>query len=421
VDKSPKGHEIEWIEGDAEDIVTRGEAILSLGNQMIGSAGLLKAIHDGASGQKGLSLDKLKEVTGDVYKDLNLAGERYAPTGPILKDYGNTLSEVQQGLHTIVNDCETYWARYQAKLTSYNDVNVPPPTITIPPAPGTTAPDPQDKIDDAHDDMTAAHNLFIDEADKFDAKYDSWETAFDDAADRIGKATKGGISDGFWDNVDGWVATALKILQIVGLVLAVLCLVIGGPILGIIALVAGLVVLGLTLYQKYRGNASWGDVAWAVVGVIPFAKLGKFAEVGADGTRSLSTGAKGFFGSIVGAGEWGEAGQQFGRGWATFRSGMSFAGNDAPLITKLGKGSLSVLQNIGGDIHGADILGRYMGAGNMAEASEWAAHNPIALIGGHVIDINVKTVILGITGVAGMAQNNHAQADTWEQQLATNK
>ena len=63
--QSPKGRWIEYVEGDAGSIVERGERIEQLGQSMIASADTLEQVKDGADGQRGLAVEKLREVVGE--------------------------------------------------------------------------------------------------------------------------------------------------------------------------------------------------------------------------------------------------------------------------------------------------------------------------------------------------------------------
>ena len=112
----------------------------------------------------------------------------------------------------------------------------------------------------------------------FDADYDTWEDAFERAADRVGEVLDGKIEDGFWDKVDGFVAGALEVFKWVGLALAVAGILIGGPIIGALAAIVAITTLVLTVYQKARGDTGWKEVIIAAIGVIPFGSLGKLGK-----------------------------------------------------------------------------------------------------------------------------------------------
>ncbi len=57
-------HRVHVIEGDAQGIIQRGQQIEDLGEQMIGAAGVLSAIADGASEEKGRSIERIRDEVG---------------------------------------------------------------------------------------------------------------------------------------------------------------------------------------------------------------------------------------------------------------------------------------------------------------------------------------------------------------------
>ena len=283
MEPSPAGHEICVVFGNARGIIDRGRQIEDLGGQMIGAAGVLRAIADNGVAQKGLSIDKIKEVIGEIDEELKLAGERYAPSGSALVTYGNVLDRVQDQMRLIVPRCQSAWDDYEDARSAYRGVNHPLPTDHQAPAPETQGPsqaelDHQQDIGDARRRMNDAYDDFIAEAGRFDGQYETWENAFDAAANGIDEATSGGIKDGFWDNVDGAVDLALTILTWAGVFFAVLAFVIGGPIIALIGAAIAIASLALTIYQVTRGDAGGWDLALAIVGVIPFGSLAKFSR-----------------------------------------------------------------------------------------------------------------------------------------------
>jgi hypothetical protein len=245
---------------------------------MISSAAMLKSIADGASGQRGLAVDKLQDVVGDCHEELKLAGERYKPTGPVLVHYGTVLAEVQPLIKTAVENCEADWKTYETKRSAVFDAQI----AFYPVAPVGEDEEPDDPDDlrkdavgDAQGLADTAHENWEAEARTFDTHYDTWEEAFDWAAEEIGEANSGGIEDSRWDDLDGFVAGALEVLKWVGLALTVLAVIVGGPFIAALAAIVAIATLLLTIYSFSRGNSSVLDLVLAVVGVIPFGSLGK--------------------------------------------------------------------------------------------------------------------------------------------------
>lgn len=295
--QSPKGRSIEYVEGDAAHIVERGNGITTLGQSMIASATTLEQVKSGADGQKGLAVEKLREVVGDTHGLLRQAGQLYEPTGPVLVAYGEALGEVQPRIRTHVDTCAELWSTYWS-------------------LPGSTEPrgtggwfepeaDSPEAEQRAEQDAAklVAYEAWEAEAGRWDADYDTWEDAFDTAAKGVGDVLEGKVEDGFWDDVDGVVAGIQKALSWAGLVVGVLAILFGGPILALIAAVIGVVALALTIYQKLRGDAGWLQLGLAIVGVLPFGKLGKIA----GGKFSF---ADDMFGGVFGKTAWKAAGSQ---------------------------------------------------------------------------------------------------------------
>ncbi|MCR8671470.1 hypothetical protein [Agrococcus sp. HG114] len=295
--QSPKGRWIEYVEGDPGAIVARGQAIESLGESMQESATTLERVQSGTDGQKGLAVEKLREVVGDSHSLLRKAGELYEPTGPVLVAYGEALADVQPRIRSHVDRCAELWAAFAALPGSVE------PRGTggwLQPEPDSPEAQRQAEEDAA---KLAAYEAWEREAGYWDADYDTWEDAFESAANGIGTVLEGKVEDGFWDDVDGFVAGVQKTLSWAGLVVGVLAIIFGGPILALIGAVIGLVALGLTIYQKIRGDAGWVQLGLAIVGVLPWGKLGK-----------ISTGKFSFaddmFGGVFGATAWRSAGSQ---------------------------------------------------------------------------------------------------------------
>lgn len=397
--ESPKGRRIEWIEGNPGDIEARGKQIVDLGDQMIGSAGVLKAVADGATGMEGLSVEKLKEVIGDVHEELKLAGERYKPTGTALEIYATSLEEVQTGLRTIVEDAEKYWNQYRG-LPGYIDGQRPAIGMPSPGSPESTAAAEEDQA------KQAAYDNWELEAVAFDAKYDTWSSAFDTATRSIGSATDGGISDSWKDDIAGFADVALDILAVAGLVLAVLAIIVGGPLILALGAIVALATLALTVYMKAYGRASWGDVAWAIVGVLPIGKLGKFAEGG-------SVGLKAFLKGFVAADEIGDLS-------TAFRAG--FNANGLAGLSRLGNGATELWSVAGrNSVNGADILGRYMGFNNASELAEASARSNgwADILSGHW-DVNIKGTVANSVSMFNLASGDEPPVDSWRDQLARN-
>lgn len=269
---SPAGRPIAYVFGDPTTIKERGTEIEELGQMMLDSASQLQAVSDGSDGLKGKAVDKLREGVGDVHGRLKEAGELYKPTGPIVHAYGVALEREQPQIQGHVDTCQSLWETYVALPGSVEPRGTGgwfQPDADSPEAEQQAAEDKAKK--DAFDAWEA-------EAKRFDNDYDHWESAFDTAAGNIDETLAGKIEDSFWDNLDGFVAGLVKVLQVAGMILAVAALIIGGPIVAAIAAVVAVLTLVLTIYQYVRNDAGKLDLALAIVGVIPFGSIGKLAQ-----------------------------------------------------------------------------------------------------------------------------------------------
>jgi len=304
MDRSPAGRRIEDVKGDPGTISDRGEAIGALGQQMIDSAIVLEQIATRATPQQGKAVEQLIETIGDAYKQLKEAGELYKPIGPVVLSYGDTLSELQPKINTHVSNCEDLWVTYDGlpgKTEARGTGGLFQPDEGSPEAEAQAEEDAAKKV---------AYEAWEGEAEDFDADYNTWEQAFDDAVSGITDEMSGKIADG-WTQ---WLANIKNVLSWAGFVLAIAAIIIGGPIIGALAaIVAGLTLI-VVVIQFARGEASWVDLTLAIIDVIP---VGKIAGILTDGTSWAAKGGK--FGSefvsqftdIAKASDWGTLGRAF--------------------------------------------------------------------------------------------------------------
>lgn len=282
MDRSPAGRDIECVKGTPETISARGAAIGALGQQMIDSATVLEQIATRSTAQQGKSIDQLIETIGDAYKQLKEAGELYKPVGPLLLAYGDTLAEVKPKIDTHAGTCEDLWNIYDGLPGKVE------PRSTgglFQPDEGSLEADTQAQEDA---DKKAAFEAWETEAGDFDADYDTWEQAFDDAVSGITDEMSGKIADG-WTQ---WLANIKNVLSWAGFVLGIAAIIIGGPIIGALAaIVAGLTLI-VVVIQFARGEATWVDLTLAIIDVIP---VGKIGGILADGSSWATKGGK--FGS----------------------------------------------------------------------------------------------------------------------------
>lgn len=278
---SPDGREIERLESEGYDIWSRGRAIESLGERMQKAANTLKLIADEQVGE-GESLEAIKGQAADVHADLKTAGERYSPSGTALKEYGQAVMNVRWQLNNAVAQAEAAWEVVQSRASSVEDAH--------------DVPKGEDGSTTARDAAraTAEQNLGTAEGEwriaaiAFDGFYDTWERAYDTAVTSLQSANEDGVEDGFWDNALPFIEALVTVLEWVGVALLIAALVIGGPLIGVLAAIVAVITLIGTIVLFAKGRKNGQDLAFAIIGVIPFGKLGKLAKLGdlaAEGAR----------------------------------------------------------------------------------------------------------------------------------------
>lgn len=289
--QSPKGNQIQKVTGDADAIGTRGYAIKTLGDTMQKAANTLALLADDKLG-KGLSIDSLRETSNQVHDDLKKAGERYSPSGSVLIAYAQALTTAKSTLDAIVEDCEQLYSTATGK-----DGEVA--TAQSQPAPPDGSGD--DPVATARAAAASAWKAFDERAADYDAPYETWEDAYDAAVRGLQDVNGDGVKDSFWDNIAPALEVIKLVLDIAGIVLLVLVLFVGGPIIGAIALAVAVLSVVVTVGLMMSGRAGWTDLSVAVVGIIPFAKVGKLASLAKVGRVSQEAAAGARFPRLSGA------------------------------------------------------------------------------------------------------------------------
>ncbi|GAA1060413.1 hypothetical protein [Agromyces bracchium] len=274
---SPGGREIERLEGDASVIIERGIAIEDLGLRMQKAANTLRLLADGQVG-RGESLDAVRDQAGEVHADLRTAGLRYSPSGTALRTYGEAVDEVQVSLNAAVRRCEELWETVRTRATAVDDAD--------------DTPEDPDGSTSARDEAQAAAGGALETAEgewreaaaRFDGFYDTWDAAYDAALTGLEGANEDGVEDGFWDDALPALDFIVEVLEVVGLVLFVAALIVGGPLVAILATAAALITLAATIVLYAKGRKNGMDLGLAIVGVIPFGKLGRIFAAAGEGS-----------------------------------------------------------------------------------------------------------------------------------------
>jgi len=280
-----KGRDVEVVAGDAVAISDRGTKIVELGDSMVSAAATLKGIKDGSIDGEGYAMDKIKDVVDDVHKDLDEAGRRYKPAGTTLSNYATALETAQSRMRTIVADCQTSLTELQTAQSNAADAadalqahntstRLNPPAEEDAAANTTAGTNLANAASGAASTLSTAETTHNDNLDAFDGEYDTWHTAYETAVSGLTDANKIG-EDSTWENIAGVLAVVAEWVSWIGLAIAVLGLIIGGPFFAIAALVVGVIALALTVALMFDGRKGWGDLGWAIIGILPVGKLGK--------------------------------------------------------------------------------------------------------------------------------------------------
>lgn len=360
---SPKGRAIEDLFGHPGAIEERGNKIIELAQAMEDSSMTLKAAEQGDFNEdlKGQYADKLKEGIGEAWKVLDEAAALYRPVGPVLVAYAWQLESIQGAMNDLASQCEQLWAKYES-LEGDKDGSVTPEAdggfLGIG---GHDADSPEAKKE-AEDNQAklAAYEEWHDTASSWDAKYDTWEDAFDEAVAGITDGTGGQIKDGFMEYFDNFV----EILEVVALVVGILALFLAGPFAAIALALAAAVLIAKTI-QAANGHAKWSDVAWAAVDILPFGKIGKIGKLAGyvDEVKAAKTGANKLKGS------WEMTKKVVGDGYPdlkTLGKFQDFTETFRATQGNVGKKGLAMLQDAWSDANPsgmADLVSRnFMGA-----------------------------------------------------------
>jgi hypothetical protein len=268
------GKMIDVLRGDPDDVKSRGQQIVDLGTDMANAWNLIsRLVSDGAE-MEGQSIEKLRELCEKVSSDLSDASELYAAVGPHILTYGTELETSKGVIDPLVTRLQELWDDYYT-LSSNADT-----------AEGAVPREPDDDADadeqSAYDTAsanadekrglaTAKKTEWDEAAGEYDTAWDDWFDAFDRAAKNIKEGVSGKIEDSWKDDLRGALDFLANVLAVAGIVLAVLAIVIGGPIIAALAAIVAVATLAVALTRKLAfDDGSWLDVAFGVIGVIPF-------------------------------------------------------------------------------------------------------------------------------------------------------
>ncbi|MEU0313787.1 hypothetical protein [Nocardioides sp. NPDC006273] len=274
MEPSPKGRTIRPVDGEPGAISKRGTKIEELGDMMLNSALVLQNIADNALGgesMKGKAINALRDSIGDSHETLKQAGELYKPVGPVIKAYGDALEDVQPKIQTAVTEAQDKYSQYISLPGDKDDSQTEEEG-------GLLGIGGTDKEEAAENQAKAqAYQDFVEKATEFDTHYDTWENAFEAAANGIEDKTAGSIEDSAWSD---WA----DVLKVVGTIVAIAALFTGIGALIWLGVAIGVAATAVTAMQMANGEANWGDLALAALTIIPVGKLGNLSRFG-HGTK----------------------------------------------------------------------------------------------------------------------------------------
>lgn len=275
---SPAHHyRLQLLDGEASRIQTGGQRLETLGATMTSAAKSLSRISEGRT-QISDAVDKVREEAGDVHADLSKAGERYSKTGSTLRTYATALAEAQRLITPLVpkiQDAENDRRAGQATLADAQDAQRDLDRVWIWEDEPTEAQREAaaSDVSDAQGAVSAAQSRLDELWPQFERAFGHWSDAYEAAVTGIESAiAQADNNDDWWDDaIDifieavGWVAMAL----------AVIAIFVAAPLAAVLlAAVAILTVISLVghIYLMTKGRASWSDIAFDIVGLIPFVK-----------------------------------------------------------------------------------------------------------------------------------------------------
>lgn len=243
------------FEGRGRDMTTAADVLSRLAKrtEWVGKAG-----------------ESFADEAGSTHEDLADAARKYVDAGKALR----TFSEAVFHAHN-----ETWAGLLAAELADGDRARNadPAPGSAVPAA----TPDPAAEAEEsrrrarllqAQDELAAARR-----------RVDKAMHALDEAAQRARKAidaASGHYKDGFWDDVKGFVSTAIKalldVLNVLAIIVAALIIVLvvigtGGAALAFLIPAAfwiGVAIFGLTAVQVGMGDADGRDLGWAALGLV---------------------------------------------------------------------------------------------------------------------------------------------------------
>ncbi|MCY7379362.1 MAG: hypothetical protein LH467_08520 [Gemmatimonadaceae bacterium] len=279
--RSPGSRPCLTIEGDADAIEAAGVAFRNVGFAMRRAALELGKLSREES-YRAQSFDAIRDEAGQAETDLDQAAKRYVGeygttgTAKALCDYAVSLRRVQflageghvehiRRAHEANEERQSAFASAQREVSGLDGLlRFTEPTE----AERTSA---QSDLTQAETLAGGTESLLMGLWENFDSAVGEWEAAYEDAVASIeGAIDLSDIDDSWWEDA---LDVGIFVATVVGVAAAIFAMVVMSPIALAIATVAAIVVLAATIVMALGGRRKDGvDVAFAVIGVIPFGK-----------------------------------------------------------------------------------------------------------------------------------------------------
>ncbi len=289
-EQTPAGNPIGPVDGDEVDVAERGTQLTELAEMMTNAAETIQRLVDHGSTMEGAAIDRLRESAGQVGGDLGLAAGLYRIVAPHVTAYAEALSAARGNVDPRAANLADLWDQYAARAREADDLAGAVghrPDADAAPEDVAAFESRAEEAGQANSDADAALTAWEEEAARYDSAWNTWHDAFMSAANGITEEATDAIRDTPEDDWRGFLASASEFLMWAGVVLAVLAVVIGGPIIAVLGTVVAVLALVTTICQMQHGDADGWDLAFAIIGVIPFGAVAEGATALRGGSGTL--------------------------------------------------------------------------------------------------------------------------------------
>ena len=254
------------LKGEAGPVHKRATEIEQLAIYMSDAGVRIRQIASGEAKGLGYSMDEIRNHGDGLAGDLEQAAERYERGGAAYKGYAvSALDGLKPQVDTQVTIVEEAWQRYllakEKALAAFGTPAYPP----------------------LHSLEILMHEAYLMARDvTYQGMFEDWRNTSSRYSAQLFEASQI-MEDGFWLNLLGAIDWVTKASSAVALAAGLVAIVF--PPAAVVSIVAAGVSLVGTAVLAASGQRTSGDVGWAIVGVLPLAKLGKVASASLQAGR----------------------------------------------------------------------------------------------------------------------------------------